>query len=109
MLRLCIRAGALALVVAASPAFAGCYEFIGCTDDQYLDESPLWNLGCEQLYDVRNMIYKDNGYCFASDKAIDRFGNEGCSFTNAAQVPLNDFERSNVGVIRKVEKAMGCY
>ena len=109
MLRLCIRAGTLALVIAASPAFAGCYESIGCTDDHYLDESQLWNLSCEELYDVRNMTYKDNGYCFSTDKAAARFGNEGCSIPNAAQVPLNTFERANVLTIRSIEKAMGCH
>ncbi len=108
MLRLHVLAGALALVIASSPAFAACYQSIGCTDDHYILEGPLWNMGCDELYDVRNMIYKDNGYCFSTDKAIARFGNEGCHISDAARVPLNTYERANVLTIRKIEKAMSC-
>ena len=108
MARLRFWIGALALVFTAAPASAGCYELIGCTDTQHLDEDQLWKLGCEQLYDVRNMTYKEHGYCFSTAKAIARFGNEGCFIANAAQVPLNAYERANVLVIRAVEKAMDC-
>jgi YARHG domain len=88
--------------------FAGCYEIIGCTDNQDFAQDRLQMLGCEQLYDVRNRIFKDHGYCFSTAKAIERFGNDGCSIPDAAQVPLNDFERANVKAIRTAEQAMTC-
>jgi hypothetical protein len=99
----------LSLFAAAPAATAGCYEVIGCTHDHYIPEDLLWQLGCEPLYDVRNMTYKENGYCFSTQKAIARFGNEGCYIADAAAVPLNAYERANVALIRKVEKAKGCY
>ena len=48
--------GAIAVSSAPLPAQANCYELIGCT----------------------NRIYKENGYCFHTQKAIDAFGNAGC-------------------------------
>lgn len=58
--------------------------------------------------EVRNWIYKENGYCFKTPKAIKVFGNAGCLYDNAADVPLNKFEKYNVNVIKKVEKQKGC-
>lgn len=57
---------------------------------------------------MRNTIYKENGYCFQTERAIAAFGNEGCSITNQAQVRLNAFERHNVALIKKVERRKGC-
>jgi 2-methylcitrate dehydratase PrpD len=58
--------------------------------------------------EVRNTIYKENGYCFHTQKAIDAFGNAGCKFDNAGDVPLNAAERHNVSAIKKVEAKKGC-
>ena len=41
------------------------------------------------LWEVRNWIYKENGYCFHTPKAIKAFGNAGCKYDDAADVPLN--------------------
>jgi hypothetical protein len=38
----------------------------------------LQQLGCQPLREVRTWIYKENGYCFHTQKAIDAFGNAGC-------------------------------
>ena len=57
---------------------------------------------------MRNIIYKDNGYCFQTEAAIAAFGNQGCSITNQSKVRLNSFERYNVALIRKVERRKGC-
>ena len=40
--------------------------------------------------------------------AQDEFGNEGCTYTDQDQVPLNDYERANVRVIQSIEKRRGC-
>ena len=65
-------------------------------------------LGCQPLWEVRNWIYKENGYCFHTPKAIKAFGNAGCLYDDVAQVPLNDIERANVKAIKKVEAKKGC-
>jgi hypothetical protein len=108
---LCVGAVAAAGVVAAVaplPARANCYELIGCTNQEYFKPYQLKQLGCQPLWDVRNTIYKENGYCFHTAKAIKYFGNAGCLYDNAADVPLNKFEQHNVSAIKKVEKSKGC-
>lgn len=103
----CVCAG-IAMIMAPLPAYANCYELIGCTDQQYFKPYQLQQLGCQPLCDVRNTIYKENGYCFHTAKAIKYFGNAGCLYDNAADVPLNKYERKNVAAIKKVEKSKGC-
>ncbi|HEX2447757.1 MAG TPA: YARHG domain-containing protein [Methyloceanibacter sp.] len=77
-------------------------------DKDYYKQSDLMQLGCQPLWEVRNWIYKENGYCFHTPKAIQAFGNAGCKYDDAADVPLNAPERHNVKVIRKVEAKKGC-
>jgi hypothetical protein len=99
---------AVAIVVAPGMARANCYEIIGCSDTDYFKPSQLKQLSCQALWEVRNWIYKENGYCFQTAKAIEVFGNAGCEFDDAADVPLNPAERHNVKAIKKVEKQKGC-
>ena len=99
---------AMLALLSAGPAFANCYEDIGCTDDDKFRKSDLRELSCELLYDVRNTIYKENGYCFKTEKAVDYFGNEGCWITNQSRVKLNSIEKFNVGQIVAVENQLGC-
>jgi hypothetical protein len=100
-----------AMLFAPSPVQAAqgnCYELIGCTDKDYFKPYHLKQLSCQILWDVRNTIYKQNGYCFKTRKAIKYFGNAGCKFDDAADVPLSAIERHNVLAIKKVEKQKGC-
>lgn len=105
---LCIAAAGVTLVASPSTARANCYELIGCTNTDYFKTSQLKQLSCQILWEVRNTIYKENGYCFHTQKAIDAFGNAGCKFDNAGDVPLNAAERHNVSAIKKVEAKKGC-
>lgn len=104
----CLAAAGVTLVALPSPAYANCYELIGCTNTDYFKTSQLKQLSCQILWEVRNTIYKENGYCFHTQKAIDAFGNAGCKFDNAGDVPLNAAERHNVSAIKKVEAKKGC-
>ncbi len=97
-----------ALVASPSPARANCYELIGCTDKDYFKAAQLKQLSCQILWEVRNTIYKENGYCFHTQKAIQVFGNAGCKYDNAGDVPLNAAERHNVLAIKKAEAKKGC-
>ena len=63
----------------------------------------LKQLSCQILWEVRNTIYKENGYCFKTKAAIKAFGNAGCTYKDMGAV-----QRSNVGAIVKVEKQKGC-
>ena len=63
---------------------------------------------CSVLWEVRNNIYKENGYCFRTARAISVFGNAGCEYDDVMQVPLNGIERQNIATIQRVEKSKGC-
>jgi hypothetical protein len=95
-------------VMTAQPANANCYELVGCTYKDYFKSSDLLQLGCQPLWEVRNTIYKENGYCFHTSKAIKAFGNAGCKYDDAGDVPLHAAERYNVKAIKKAEAKKGC-
>ncbi len=102
-------AGALAGAgLGATPAKANCYEIYGCTDSSYFDAKQLTGASCQILWEMRNWIYKENGYCFTTQRAIKVFGNAGCSHDDVASVPLNGYERANVGAIKATEREKGC-
>ena len=96
------------LSLSASSAASNCYEIIGCTNSDHFDTSDLNKLSCQTLWEVRNRIYHENGYCFRSERAAATFSNTGCSVSRAADVILNAYERSNIARIKTVEKSLGC-
>ena len=81
-----VGAGVAGLVLAA-PAYAGV---------------------CSDLWVQRNAIYKANGYCFKTRKAINYFGNAGCLYDNAGTMPMSGADKSRVLAIKKREKQLGC-
>ncbi len=104
-----IAAVLIAPFLAVAPAHANsCYEIIGCTSTNYFPKKPLYEFTCQLLWNVRNGIYKDRGYCFKTQTGIDELGNDGCYINDQGAVPLNAFERANVATVRKVEAAKGC-
>ena len=95
-------------IFATAPARANCYELIGCSDKDRYKISDLMQIRCQPLWEVRNWIYKERGYCFRTPKAIEAFGNAGCRYDDVAQVPLNEIERANMKAIKSVEAKKGC-
>jgi hypothetical protein len=71
-------AGLTVLSIGAAPAYADCYEDIGCTDSDEYNVDDLTALSCENLWHVRNRIYDENGYCFTTRRARDAFDNSDC-------------------------------
>jgi hypothetical protein len=97
------------MVLAPAPASAACFESgVGCTNDHTISYSALRRLSCDALWTVRNTIYYENGYCFHTARGMAAFGNQGCAYDDAGMVPLNNFERNNIGRIVTVEKQKGC-
>jgi hypothetical protein len=80
----------------------------GCPDRETFTQAQLRRLSCQNLWHVRNSIFKARGYCFKTDVAIAAYGNDGCAWEDEAKVPLNTHERNNVLAIRRVERAKGC-
>lgn len=96
------------LLLSPAPARANCYETFGCTNSQYFSVGQLKKASCQILWEMRNTIYKENGYCFHTQRAIKAFGNAGCLHDDAAKVPLNKAEKHNVSAIKQAEHAKGC-
>jgi YARHG domain len=63
---------------------------------------------CKDLWLMRNQIYKTNGYCFRTAKAISIFGNAGCSFDSLSAVPVSDQDRRTIRDIKKSEARQQC-
>ncbi len=63
---------------------------------------------CQDLWVMRNQVYKDNGYCFTSARAISYFGIGGCSVTSEADLPLSKSERNLVREVRASERRQSC-
>jgi hypothetical protein len=91
----------------SAPASAGCH-LVDCVEDVYIKDREVRNIGCEQLWILRNSIFKDAGYCFKTPRAINWFGNAGCRHDSLAGLPLNDFKRHNIGVLQAAERRRGC-
>lgn len=87
---------------------AGCVAGIGCTDGRPISNGALLDATCGDLWYLRNSAYADNGYCFRSARGRRAFGNGGCSFSNARDVPLSRNERTNIGRIKAIEQRRGC-
>jgi hypothetical protein len=114
-----VRGGLLAAVLAAAmsaaaPVLADCYDVVGCTD-QNLFSSHYGYLAsvadgptCDFLYQMRNRIYAQHGYCFKTARGISEIGNSGCYITNQAAVPLSHIEQLNIATIQRAERAKYC-
>jgi len=66
------------------------------------------NLFCAGLWYERNAIFREAGYCFRTDRAIEAFGNDGCRYLNIEDVPLTRRQRAEVDRIRRWEREKGC-
>lgn len=60
---------------------------------------------CQRLWVSRNTLYKNNGYCFKSQRARNYFGNAGCWTSNPK---FTNWERRRVRQIRRCERNKGC-
>lgn len=63
---------------------------------------------CGDLWYSRNEVYKTQGYCFRTARAIRAFGNAGCIYDNLEDVPLNPAQRRMVADLAREERQRGC-
>ena len=63
---------------------------------------------CESLWSARNEIYKAQGYCFRTARAISAFGNAGCQHDAIEDVPLSANDRRAIADIVREERRRGC-
>ena len=87
-----------------------CFPDLGNTGCPWQEPFPRWQLqelSCQELWYMRNAIYDWRGYCFRTQKEKDVFDNSNCSVGNAANLPFNSNEATNLSRIRALE-AQGC-
>jgi hypothetical protein len=102
-------AAAVLFVATASPALADCYDVFGCSNrDLFAYRDLVSGPNCEFLWQMRNRIYQENGYCFKTTRGIATFGNEGCRYHSENALPMNRIEWANVIAIKRAEGALGC-
>ena len=101
-------AAAFMLGFSSLGAEAGCYENVGCTDQDRFSNADLRGLSCQNLFFLRNSIYAENGYCFRKAEYRALFANRNCRFDSSGDVPLNRTERGNVLAIVAIEREKGC-
>jgi hypothetical protein len=63
---------------------------------------------CFRLWVARNSIYKANGFCFKTDRAISYFGNAGCRYNYEGDVPMSRYDRARIARIQAEERDLGC-
>ncbi len=104
-----LAVAAVLVTATAGPAAADCYDVFGCSNrDRFAHSDLVSGPNCEFLWQMRNRIYAENGYCFKTARAIATFGNADCRWTSEAAVPMNRIERANVAAIKRAEGALGC-
>jgi hypothetical protein len=69
---------------------------------------PAHAQSCDELWYLRNAIYKAAGYCFKTSRAISTFGNAGCMYDSENAVPLSADGRRQIADIIRSERAYGC-
>jgi hypothetical protein len=86
-----ILAAGAAVVLGTLPGFSG---------------GKFWS--CGELWQNRNQIYKDQGYCFRTARAIRVFGNAGCQYDNVDDLPLSANQRRDIREIARYERIRRC-
>jgi hypothetical protein len=65
-------------------------------------------MSCGQLWHHKNAILKARGFCFSDPRAIRTFGNDGCTQTDLARLPMTSAERRTITRILLAERIRLC-
>jgi YARHG domain len=63
------------------------------------------SMSCDELWQARNQIYKDEHFCFKTERAQRFFGNEGCIEPFPG---LRHWEQERVNELQMWESRKGC-
>jgi len=63
---------------------------------------------CDRLYYRRNALFKELGLCFTRATAVSTFGNAGCQYDRAVDMPMTERQRAMVKQIVAQERDLGC-
>jgi hypothetical protein len=63
---------------------------------------------CYSLWEERNSYYKAYGYCFKTERAIRRFGNDGCYIYNESEMRFPPQIRYRIDEIVRIERELRC-
>jgi hypothetical protein len=57
---------------------------------------------------MRSRSTRPTAIASRTSKAINYFGNAGCSYDNEGDIPLSHADRSTILAIKKTEQSLGC-
>ena len=63
---------------------------------------------CDEAWYQRNLIYKQAGYCFRTERAIRIFGNADCRYDAMRDVRLSRSKQQTVAKLQAFERADAC-
>ncbi|MCJ2016807.1 YARHG domain-containing protein [Methylobacterium sp. E-065] len=63
---------------------------------------------CQEAWYQRNLIYKQAGYCFRTERTIRTFGNADCRYDAMRDVRLSRSEQQTVAQLQAFERANAC-
>jgi hypothetical protein len=63
---------------------------------------------CQSLWVERAAIYKDAGLCFKTPRAIEYFGNAGCTYLREEDVPLSPRAARRIEELMALERSYRC-
>ena len=63
---------------------------------------------CQALWVERNQFYKDAGYCFKTQRAIQYFSNDGCTVQDESRIRFSPDVQRRIQEIIRQERAMNC-
>jgi hypothetical protein len=111
--RFTLAIAAAAFTAVTGPVLADCYDVLGCTNQVEFSAHYAYLASpdgptCDFLYQMRNRIYAEHGYCFKTARGIAEIGNAGCHISDINQVALSQIERDNAATILKAENARHC-
>lgn len=110
---LTVIAIAAAFTAVSGSVFADCYDLLGCTNQTEFSAHYAYLVSpsgptCDFLYQMRNRIYAEHGYCFKTARGIAEIGNAGCRISDINKVALSQIERDNAATILKAENQRHC-
>ncbi len=66
------------------------------------------SINCEDLWERKQTVYKNNFYCLTEPEAIEKFGNTDCAIKNLSEIKFNNEDMNILGLIAQNEKRKNC-
>ncbi len=66
------------------------------------------SISCEDLWERKQTVYKNNFYCLTEQDAITKFGNDECRFKTLSEIAFNSEDMDILALIARNEERKKC-